>query len=463
MKSMRIGVAGIAGGCPRRENNSNNGREERRKGKGGNMSTRRKLTTWAGAVAALAWVIAGLPAAHAQTTTDVYASTGANLPENRNLQNAIDASEPGDTLILHGAFPWWDGREDGTARITTVDAKTNLTLIADATDGASKGGNQRAALYIAASSNITVIGIEFLMNRQKGIDIANNNTGVQTISNCTIRLAGDPINATGVYALSTVKVVDCRVGPVGVNGIDVRNALAPNSLILNNTVTNCPNGNGILLWSTGVAMGNRVSHCSESGISGAGGIDSPNNVVVSNIVHHCGTGLQMQGRANNTKFRYNVAYSNTVGIGLSPNAGHSGYEVHHNTVYGNGTGIRIAWASAHTANNVGYNQVAANIVVGNDTGIDFVYSQTIPSIMYSAMWNNTTDYANQADTATKTGVVSADPGFHSTDPANKRFLQLGPATPAAVLTTGDDSLWGGAAYMGAIEPYFPAGTVLSIR
>ena len=93
------------------------------------MSTRRKLTTWAGAVAVLAWVIAGLPAAHAQTTTDVYASTGANLPENRNLQNAIDASGPGDTLILHGAFPWWDGAVDGTFRRTTINAKTNLTLI----------------------------------------------------------------------------------------------------------------------------------------------------------------------------------------------------------------------------------------------------------------------------------------------------------------------------------------------
>jgi len=83
--------------------------------------------------------------------------------------------------------------------------------------------------------------------------------------------------------------------------------------------------------------------------------------------------------------------------------------------------------------------------------------------VYSDVWNNTTDYANDAVGATKTGTVTADPGFHSTDPAHKRFLQLGPATPAAVLTTGGSSLYGGAAYMGAIEPYFPPGTTIVIK
>ncbi len=61
MKSMRIGVAGVAGGCPRQENNTNNGREERRNEEAGDMSTRRKLTTWADAVAIMAgWLLAGV-------------------------------------------------------------------------------------------------------------------------------------------------------------------------------------------------------------------------------------------------------------------------------------------------------------------------------------------------------------------------------------------------------------------
>jgi parallel beta-helix repeat protein len=463
MNSRRIGEAGVAGGCRWRERNTNNGREERRKGEGGDMSARRNLTTWAGAVA-LAWAIAGLTAAHAQTTTNVYAdTTEVQIDANRHLQNAIDASGPGDTLILHGNFPWWDGALVGASgRRTTISSKTNLTLIADATDGASVYGNWVDALYIWGSSNITVAGIAFGFNNANGIAIANNCSGMQVVSNCTVR--GNN-TGTGMYMLSRVTVVDCTVDAgTSYAGIDVRNdpglSAANNSLIVGNTVTNC--ASGILLWShSSQAIGNTVFDC-------GGGISAGNwnhyAIVRSNTVYRCGGGMG-NGIAIGTEYSYNVVYSNTVGIGIDPNynaSGRIGYKVHHNTVYGNGTGIRIA-----NVQYVDYDQVAANIVVGNGTGIDFDNiagsGGTVPAIFYSDVWNNTTDYANDAVGATKTGVVTSDPGFHSTDPAHKWFLQLGPATPSTVLTTGDDSSYGGAAYMGAIEPYFPAGTVISVQ
>jgi hypothetical protein len=458
MKSRRIGLAGVTGGCPRRENNSNNGREERRKGEGRDMSINRKLTTWAGAVA-LAWAVAGLTAAHAQTTTHVYPAAYPTTA----LQNAIDASGPGDTLILHGDFDWWDGAVDGTGRRLQIVSKTNLTLIADATVGASHDGNYKHALYISGSSNITVVGITFALNNADGIYIENNCLGMQLVSNCTLRAGtGTGTGYSGLRGYSPVKVVGCRVDvTTSHTGIDVRNATAANSLIVGNTITNC--GNGILLWSpSSLAIGNTISHCTGIGIH-AGNWNN-DAIVRSNTVHHCGTGIG-NGVAWSTEYSYNVVYSNTVGIGIDPDNNGSGkgnYKVHHNTVYGNGTGIRIA-----DVQYVGSDQVAANIVVGNGTGINFDNISgsggTVPAIVYSDVWNNTTDYANDAVGATKTGVVTSDPGFHSTDPAHKRFLQLGPATPSAMLTTGDDSSYVGAAYMGAIEPYFPPGTVISIR
>jgi parallel beta-helix repeat protein len=395
-------------------------------------------------------------------TTHVYA-TGPLAPT--NLQAAIDVAQTGDTLILHGDFPWNDGHVDGSFRKLEILSKTNLTLVADATDGASHGGNYRNAIYLSGCSNITLAGITFSLNNAHGINIANNNTGMQVVTNCTLLAgAGTGSGQAGLYALSPVTVVNCRVDvTTSHNGIDVRGVAgngqyADNCLIQNNTITNC--ATGIMLWGDSCqAIGNTIFACTGGGIS-AGNYNN-NCIVRSNTVYRCGTGMG-NGVATGTEYSYNVIYSNTTyGISIDPDnnaSGRSGYKVHHNTVFGNGTGIRIADVSS-----VGNNQVAANIVVGNGTGINLTNMTTVAAIVYSDLWNNTTDYTNQAVTATKTGVVTSDPGFHSTDPADKRFLQLGPATPAAVLTTGSSSLFVGAAYMGAIAPYFPAGTVISIK
>jgi hypothetical protein len=426
------------------------------------MSTKRKLTTWAGAVA-LAWAVAGLTAAHAQTTTHVYASPGPDAPENRNLQNAIDASGPGDTLILHGNFPGWDGAVVGAGRRTTIASKTNLTLIADATDGASVAGDWNSALYISGSSNITVAGIAFSLYCGNGIEIVNNCSGMQVVSNCTVTGNSNKQNGakTGLYSESRVTIVGCHVNvTTNHTGINVAGqTTSANSLILNNTITNCSSGIG-LTSTHSQAIGNTIANCIFWGIRAGNYTYNSTMILQSNTVHHCNIGLENGPWTPGTRFIANVVYSNTTyGINIDPgNTTFSEYFVHHNTVYGNGTGIRIA-----NAGYVGYNQVAANIVVGNGTGIDLNGMSTVPAIVYSDIWNNTTDYANDAVGATKTGVVTSDPGFHSTDPANKRFLQLGPATPSAMLTTGDDSGYGGAAYMGAIAPYFPAGTTIVIK
>jgi len=422
------------------------------------MSTLRNLRTWAGALAVGCVLVAATGARAA--TNHVYAGASGTT----NLQAAIDVAQTGDTLILHGDFPWNDGHlVDGTYRRLEILSKTNLTLVADAIDGASKGGNYRDAVYLWNCSDITLSGITFWLNNAHGISIANNCSGMQVVSNCTLRAgAGTGSAKDGLYALSPVTVVNCRVDvTTSHNGIDVRGVAANgqyanNCLIAGNTITNC--SSGILLWGQNCqAISNTIFACTGSGI--AAGNYNNNCIVRSNTVHHCDTGLG-NGYATGTEYSYNVVYSNTTyGISCDPNnTGQGGYKIHHNTVYGNGTGIRV-----NKAGSLGNGQLAANIVAGNGTGIDLISMSTVPAIVYSDLWNNTTDYANQAVTATKTGVVTADPGFHSTDPANSRFLQLGPATPAAVLTTGSSSLFVGAAYMGAIAPYFPAGTVISIK
>lgn len=269
-----------------------------------------------------------------------------------SLQAAVDAAEPGDTVVATGRFD-----EHVTVNTTgvTVRTPTDQWAVVD-------GGGEGDVLTVAAP-NVTIRG---LWVRNSGYDASNNDAGVWI----------DARNVTLVD--SRVTGVTFGVWVDGVDDVLLRN----NTIVGRESVTpRSYRGNGIQLWKTEdtLVLNNRITDARDGlYYSFASNVTARGNTLwdLRYGVHYM--------YSDNSRLVNNTAVDNDVGYALMlsekiavvnntavNNTGTSGHgillkridhsEIRGNVLVGNTRGI-------YMFNSVG-DTLAGNLVVGNRVGI----------------------------------------------------------------------------------------------
>ena len=162
-----------------------------------------------------------------------------------------------------------------------------------------------------------------------------------------------------------------------------------------------------------------------------------------------------------TTIQNSLVHSNAVsGIHVTGSSG----VVAHNTLWGNGFGGgTTAGAGAVGLRSGATVQVANNIIVSNDDGLNC--DGCLGSLGYNLVWGNTTDYVNDASAASTD--LSVDPLFMSATEGDYRLSSTSPAIDAGVTTSvvtdfyGDTRPSGAAPDLGYDE-WVDSGTLLVI-
>ncbi|WP_247729951.1 nitrous oxide reductase family maturation protein NosD [Halovivax limisalsi] len=268
-----------------------------------------------------------------------------------SVQRAVDAAEPGDTIVLDGQF---DER-------VTVDTP-GLTLAADERDAAVIDGGGEGSVVVIDAPNVTV---ENVWIRDAGYERGDADSGVAVKGS----------NAT----LSSLRLTEIQFGVwIGtVTGVTVEDSIVAGR----EDVPLAQRGNGIHLWeTTGARLSNNSITTVRDGIyyQWAAEVVAEGNAMwdVRYGVHYM--------YSNDNRLVDNVAFDNDVGFALMVskrltlanntavnNDGTSGHgilvkdvedsEIVGNDLVGNGNGLYV-----HNSQDI---RIASNLVLENDVGI----------------------------------------------------------------------------------------------
>lgn len=269
-----------------------------------------------------------------------------------SLQAAVDAADPGDTVVITGRF---DER-------VTVDTP-NLTVTSAPGTRALLNGTGEGDVLTLNGANATLRGV-WVAN--SGFDPAGNDAGIW-------------VNATGAV-IQNVRVTEVTFG-IWVDGVnDVR--LVNNTIVGRERIETVANrGNGIQLWKTDgtTVADNRITDVRD-GIyySWVSDTTASGNVVwdVRYGVHYMYS--DHNRLLNNTVFDNDVGYALMMsedirvdGNTAVNNTGTSGHglllkridhsTVTNNSLVGNGNGVFVYNAMNNT--------IAGNLVLANDVGV----------------------------------------------------------------------------------------------
>ena len=255
-----------------------------------------------------------------------------------SIQAALDAAEPGDTVLVlageHDESPVLSGRSDITLRGSRKASIRGVTIVEGCTDIVVKGltidSNGEDGVFIDDSENVAIVGVEIQGSSDDGIQ-TENSSGVK-IEKCFIHgVGGDGIESNGGHGIFVQKN---RIEDVDGDAIDVGLLVGEwdegeGAVVQKNKIEGAQNGivaegDGFLIFSNTNASINEVvvSHFSPSpdsntrigrnrvgvliddyGYPGPGAsvgiqVQGSNTLIDGNILLGCGSGIIELGQGN---------------------------------------------------------------------------------------------------------------------------------------------------------------------
>ena len=248
-----------------------------------------------------------------------------------NIQSAINAAEPGDTIFVHSGF--YD-----------------------------------ESLFINKSINLVGSGAVNTFILPRDVKLNNNCTIFISVDNCTI------------------KDFDISFEGVKSENIGIR-VSSSNNTILNNTFTNFNYGiyffsdSPDYIISNNNISYNKISDCTY-GIYGLS--DMKNNMFFNNSVKYTQDGIELYYAVNNSIIANEIVSNSLYGIFMT--SGSDGNIISYNYLKSNRYGIRFKGVS--------YNEIFANIVVECETGLYSCCGSNGNILYYNLLINNSKQAAD---------------------------------------------------------------------
>ena len=314
-----------------------------------------------------------------------------------SVQAAVDAADPGDTIVLDGHFDERVVVETADVRIVGVDGAESALI---------DGGGEETVLEIHAE-NVTVEGVWL---RESGYERSSEDAGVlvngagATLSELRITEITFGVWVDGV---PDVTIEDSTIAgredvfPAVNRGNGIHLHAADDALVLNNAITTTRDGI-YYAWSENVLAEGNVMWNMRYGVHY---MNSNDNVLRNNVAFDNDVGFALMVSVNLT-IEGNIAVENrgqsSHGIFVK-DIDHS--EIRDNVVVGNGNGFYV-----YNANG---NVIADNLVLANELGIRVAAGTSDELVVGNSFIDN--DEAAFVDTRSQVAWNDTDRGNYWSD------------------------------------------------